>query len=100
MINIVTRLLRKIWREGYRYTKGGVQLNDLAPSGRQSSLFGRPKEQTSALMEAMDAINSRYGRETVRPLATGTVRSWRPRQDMLSPRYTTEIGEIMEVMSF
>ena len=100
MIGIVSRLLRTIWKDGYRYTKAGVQLNDLAPYGRQSSLFQKPQEQTSALMDAMDTLNRRYGRETVRPAATGVARSWRPRQNMLSPRYTTELAEITEVISF
>lgn len=100
LIGTSTRLLRAIWRDGFRYAKGGVLLNDLAPAGQQSSLFDAPEEQSPALMDAMDAINRRFGREAIKPLSTGVERIWRPRQGMLSPRFTTEFGAVMEVFSF
>lgn len=100
LIGTATRLLRTIWRDGYRYAKGGVMLNDLAPAGQQTSLFDKPQERSAGLMDALDAINRRYGREAIKPLATGTERSWRPRQGMLSPRFTTDAGEMMEARTF
>ncbi|OAG75972.1 DNA polymerase IV [Acetobacter malorum] len=51
-------------------------------------------------MDAMDTINRRFGRESIKPLSTGVERAWRPRQGMLSPRFTTEFGEVMEARSF
>lgn len=97
LIGTSTRLLRAIWRDGFRYAKGGVLLDDFAPAGQQSSLFDAPEEQSSALMDTMDAINWRFGREAIKPLSTGVERAWRPRQGMLSPRFTTEWQEVMEV---
>ena len=37
-----------------------------------------------------------YGRGTLRPLATGTVRPWSTRAGLLTQRYTTHAGEIMQ----
>ncbi|AQT06701.1 Y-family DNA polymerase [Acetobacter persici] len=100
LIDLSTRLLKAVWKSGYRYAKGGVLLNDLAPAGRQASLFDVVDQHSPALMDAMDAINQRYGKEAIKPLSTGIQRSWRPRQGMLSPRYTTEISEILEIRCF
>ena len=41
-------------------------------------------------------VNARYGRGTLRPLATGIVRPWGTRAGLLTPRYTTHPGEIMQ----
>ncbi len=50
--------------------------------------------------DALDAVNGRYGRGTVRPLSTGLDRTWRARQAMLSPAYTTRLQDIMEVKAW
>ncbi|GAN66925.1 Y-family DNA polymerase [Acetobacter orientalis] len=97
---IAMRLLRTIWKDGFRYAKAGVMLNDLAPAGTQHTLFDIPSEQDTALMGTMDAVNQRFGRGALRPLSAGVERSWRPRQNMLSPRFTTNVHEIMEASSF
>ncbi|BBC78702.1 DNA repair protein [Acetobacter orientalis] len=97
---IASRLLRTIWKDGFRYAKAGVMLNDLAPAATHNTLFDMPSEQDAALMEALDAVNRRFGRGALRPLGTGTDRSWKPRQNMLSPRFTTEWREVMEVDAF
>ncbi|MFT8945996.1 MAG: Y-family DNA polymerase [Acetobacter aceti] len=95
------RLLRKIWKPGFRYFKAGVMLDGLGASGIQSGLFqSRDPVRSSSLMEALDAVNGRYGRGTIRPLSTGLDRTWRARQAMLSPAYTTRLQDIMEVRSW
>lgn len=100
MIAHATRILRTIWHPGLRYMKAGVVLNDLAPAGQQTSLFASARPQTSSAMLAMDAVNARFGREAVRPASTGLNRAWAPRQNMLSPRYTTRLSDILRVESF
>lgn len=100
LVGMAGRLLQTIWRDGYRYAKAGVMLNDLVPAGSQTTLFDEPQDQNLPLMAAMDNINSRFGRGTLKPLAAGIERGWKPRQDMLSPRFTTEWREVMEVRSY
>ena len=41
-------------------------------------------------------MNSQYGRGTLRPLATGIARPWGTRAGMLTQRYTTHPGEMMQ----
>jgi hypothetical protein len=51
-------------------------------------------------MAALDGADARFGRDTLRPLATGLTRSWRTRAGNLSPRYTTNINEILNAQAF
>jgi DNA polymerase V len=45
-------------------------------------------------MAAMDAINRRMGRGTVKLLAEGLEQGWKMKQDLLSPAYTTRWDEL------
>ena len=47
-------------------------------------------------MRALDQVDRRYGRGTLRPLATGTTRPWGTRAGLLTQCYTTHAGEIMQ----
>lgn len=51
-------------------------------------------------MAAMDTVNARYGRGTLRPLATGIARSWGTGSSRLSPSYTTHAGEMLEATAW
>jgi len=48
-------------------------------------------------MDAVDRINRKYGRNTIRPLAVGFAHEWRMKQQRLSPRYTTRLDEVLRV---
>ena len=41
------------------------------------------------------AVNARFGRGTLRSLATGLERAWGTRHSRLSARYTTRVEELM-----
>ncbi|MBO1360288.1 Y-family DNA polymerase [Acetobacter sacchari] len=100
MVRHATRLLREIWRPGYRYIKAGVHLTDLSPDGAQASLLEPRNMAAESAMRAMDEINQRYGKQVLRPASIGVNRNWSPRQNMLSPRYTTKLAEIMVAGTF
>ncbi|MBC9073422.1 Y-family DNA polymerase [Thauera sp. CAU 1555] len=95
LVGIATRTLAGIFRAGFVYQKAAVMLSELSPrTQRQASLF--EDDQTSAsdtraapLMAALDAINQRWGRGTVRSLAAGVAQPWQMRRERLSPAYTT-----------
>jgi len=55
----------------------------------------RDPARSAKVMAALDAVNARYGRGTLRPLATGIARSWSTRHDRLSQRYTTRVEEVL-----
>ena len=89
------RCVRAAWRDGFAYVKAGVILDDLrAEAEAPPVLLGGPRAGSEALMRAMDAINGRFGRDTIFPAAAGVARAWRQRPALLSPRYTTRLAEV------
>lgn len=92
-------LLGRIYKAGFVYHKAGVLLTDIvADAERQQSLMLRMDgERHLRLMEAVDRINRRHGRHTVRTLAMGDDRGWEMRRGNLSGRYTTRLNEVMRV---
>ena len=99
LIAAVLRGLGFLWREGFRYKKAGVMLLDLTPAATvQGGLFDAPDDaRAKARMLAVDKLNGRYGRDTVRFAATGIGRAWKLRREFISPRYTTCWEELLTV---
>jgi len=97
MIENALRGMRAIWRDGYRYWKAGVMLNDLSPEDeyRETLFATRPKAHSDRLMVALDKINGRYGTGSIRPAVNGLEKRWRAQSRFHSPRYTTEVTELM-----
>lgn len=93
------RILKRIYRPGFAYQKAGCMLSDIRPrSAAQASLFAPESDgKSERLMVAMDAINCRWGRGTMRVAAEGTDKAWRMKRGKLSPRYTTEWTELPPV---
>ncbi|MDD5089369.1 MAG: Y-family DNA polymerase [Candidatus Wallbacteria bacterium] len=89
--------LERIFRSGFLYLKSGVLLSGIVGLDQvQQNLFtpGRGAEKKRNLYKAVDLINSRFGRDSLRPAATGLSRKWAMKRKMCSPRYTTVWGEI------
>lgn len=89
--------LRHIYRPGYSYKKCGVMLMELtAKLQRQETLFDDAvaRAKSAKLMVAMDAVNSVWGRGTLRTGAAGMSKGWAMRSENKSPRYTTRWDEL------
>jgi DNA polymerase V len=90
--------LKAIYRRGYLYKKTGVMLLDLAPAGQvQASLFDPREEQrkySDALMNTLDGLNKRFGRDTLCVAAAGTRKRWAAKAENKTPCYTTRWGEL------
>jgi DNA polymerase V len=99
LIAAARRGLGAIYRPGYRYKKAGIMLLDLVPAATvQGALFDRPDTaQSQARMRAVDALNRRYGRDTISFAAAGRRRAWKLRSAFLSKRYTTDWDELLRV---
>ncbi|WP_338662654.1 Y-family DNA polymerase [Pararoseomonas sp. SCSIO 73927] len=96
LIREAVRLLEPLWRDGCRYFKAGVMLNDLSAPEVQARLFAtRSPEASRKVMAVLDAVNLVHGAGTLRPAATGMTRAWSTRAARRSPRYTTRIEDIM-----
>lgn len=92
---------RAMWRAERRYAKCGVILLDLqsaAEAPRDLLPTGDP-ERSEKLMLALDAVNARFGRGTLRPGGIGKVTPWSTRANHRSPRYTTRLSDLMEVQA-
>jgi DNA polymerase V len=99
LIASALRAARHLWRDGYRYAKAGIILLDLASSREQPDNFfpSRDPEKSAALMRAMDLVNQRFGRNTLRPAVVAERPRWGMRRANISPSYTTQPKEIMRV---
>ena len=83
------------WRDGHAYSKAGIMLDDLvAAEQRPRTLFEADPQRRARLMEAMDAVNGRFGKLTLVPAAQGFRRDWKARSDSRSPAWTTRIEEV------
>lgn len=101
LIASATRAGARIWRQGYRYAKAGVILLDLIPQQHLSAqlLPSTDPVRSAKVMRAMDAINMRFGRNTVRPAALAAPSRWSMRRNNVSPRYTTDLNELFAARS-
>ena len=99
LISHAVRLIRQLYRNGSRYLKAGIVLSGLIPDNVvQSNIFRSTENAKSKkLMEAVDNINSSISQDTVKYAVTGLDRKWKMRQDLKSPRYTSQWKELKEV---
>ena len=96
LIGRAVRGLTAICREGHRYKKAGIMLLSLTPADRRQGALFDPGdgERSRALMAALDAVNARMGRGTLRFGTEGFDRPWAMRQAHRSPARTTRWGEV------
>jgi DNA polymerase V len=99
LIGAALRALAALYRPGFRYKKAGIIFLDLVAAGRVTGgLFDAPDSAASqARMRAVDALNRRFGRDTVIFAAAGARRAWKLGSAFLSPRYTTRWDELLRV---
>ncbi len=88
-------MIENLFRPGYLYQKVGVMLLDLSPENSgQGELFPPAAPQSRELMTALDRVNHRFGRDTLRYGATGLERPWWYQRNLKSPAYTTSWQEL------
>ena len=99
LIKYVSKGFEMIYKDGYKYMKAGVIVNDLVPEGEvQGSLFtvqASPKQK--AVMSILDSVNKDFGKDTVRMSVQGFDKKFKLRAAQLSSRYTTNINELLKV---
>ena len=62
----VEKLWRSIWTDGQPVRLIGVGGSDLVETAHQMSLWETPNEKERKLLEALDELSERYGRQTVK----------------------------------
>jgi DNA polymerase V len=92
--------LEKIYREGYEFRKAGIMLSGLVPSEKLTErLYDDERwERFRSVLKAMDEVNQKWGRNTVRFGMCNLAGNWMGKSARRSPRYTTRFDEIGTVM--
>ncbi len=90
---------RSGFNRGASYHRANVLLYNLVPEHTfQPDLWGETDPRASQTAQdrsrALDSINDRYGKRTLRYAAEDLSQAWHPRQHLRSPRYTTEWDEL------
>ncbi len=92
------RLCERMFKDGYQYKKAGIMLSEISPvTHRQSDLLEPEATSNTRLMRALDTLNQRYGRGTVKVSTQGAFQGWQMLQERKSPNYTTSWTDIPNV---
>ena len=90
--------LQKIFKEGYQYKKAGVIVMDITPEQiKQINLFENSNEKHKPIMDIVDKINRGIGRTKIKLGSQDVGRTWKMKQEKLSPRFTTRINEVISI---
>ncbi len=96
-IELALILLKRIWKDDYRYAKAGIMLSDFYPAySYQPSLFDEAstKNDGGNLMAVLDNINqSGLGRVFFAGQGINQ-KNWAMKREHLSPAYTTRWSEL------
>jgi DNA polymerase V len=93
-----SQALRQIYKSGYAYKKAGVVVMDIQSEDLcQLNIFENSNPRHKALMAALDAINENLGVVKVKLASQDAGRTWKMRQEKLSPRYTTRLTDVISV---
>lgn len=91
-------ILKQIYKPGYKYKKAGIILTKLMPKDQiQLDLFNeyQTTPHKDRIMQTIDKINAKYGRNTLNPAALGITKPWKMRQLKKSKRFTTNWNEVI-----
>ncbi|WP_048921418.1 Y-family DNA polymerase [Rufibacter radiotolerans] len=96
LIHYASLALKSIFRPGYRYKKSGVFLTEIVPNYQiQYDLLDKvDREKHNSLMETVDRLAARYGRDIVKVAAQGLDPLWQMKCERRSPCFTTRLSEI------
>ena len=98
LAKLAVKGLGLIFKKGYQYKKAGVIVLDITPANeRQISLFEDSNPKHIKLMNAMDKMNQSIGQQKIKLASQDLDRTWKMRQEKLSPRYTTRLAEVITI---
>lgn len=90
--------LEKIFRPEFHYKKAGVVVMDVRPEEeRQLNIFENSNPKHKILMKTMDKLNRSIGQNKIKLGSQDMDRTWKMKQERLSPKYTTRLSDIIKV---
>ncbi len=95
---LAVKMLKEIFEEGEIYKKAGVIVTQIIPQDqKQFHLFEEENPKHQKIMEVMDAFHKKTGERKIRLGNQDLQRTWKMKQNLLSPKYTTDIHDIFKV---
>lgn len=93
------RLVNQNFQPAMQYHRADVLLYNLTSQDRfQADLLGEVSittdQASQARLRAVDSLNERFGRRTIRYAAEDLSQAWEPKHRLRSPRYTTNWSEL------
>ena len=98
--NTAIDMLKKLHKgnENIKFKKAGVVVTELIDENRkQLQLFDEENPKHLALMKAMDHLNKKIGDTKVKMATQNLSLTWNMNQNHLSPKYTTNFKDILEI---
>jgi len=97
LLPLALKGLDQVHREGFQIRKAGVILNDLelADSAPRRLWDVALYELHQRLMAAVDSLNARFGKDSVRCGLFPSTGAWRTSFERRSPAYTTDWQQLM-----
>ncbi|MDG5490485.1 Y-family DNA polymerase [Psychroserpens sp. SPM9] len=87
-----------IFKSGIKYKRAGVIVTGLVSTdNHQLHLFDAENPKHQPLMQSIDTLNRKYKSHKIKLANQDLKRTWKMRQERLSPRYTTNINDIIVV---
>jgi len=90
--------VKTIFKKGVKYKRAGVIVTGLVPSDNyQLNMFQAENPKHKQLMQTIDKLNTTFKSDKVKLASQDLQRTWKMRQEHLSPKYTTNINDIITV---
>jgi DNA polymerase V len=98
--NAAVEMLKKLHKgnEGIKFKKAGVTVTELIDENqKQFHLFEEENPKHLALMRVMDRLNHKIGDTKIKLASQNLSLTWNMNQNHLSPKYTTNFKDILEI---
>ena len=98
--NAAVDMLKKLYKgnEGMKFKKAGVIVTELIDENqKQFHLFEDENPKHLALMKVMDKLNNKIGYNQIKLASQNLNLTWNMNQNHLSPKYTTNFKDILEI---
>ena len=96
--NEAVKAVTTIFKSGIKYKRAGVIVTGFVPNNNyQLDMFEYEDPKHKSLMITIDGLNKKYRDYKIKLGNQDLKRTWKMRQERLSPRYTTNINDIIKV---
>ncbi|MCH3881548.1 MULTISPECIES: Y-family DNA polymerase [Tenacibaculum] len=87
-----------IFKKGIKYKRAGVIVTGIVPEDNyQIDMFSAENPKHKPLMQTIDKLNRTFKADKIKLANQDLKRTWKMRQERLSPKYTTNINDVITV---